>query len=81
MEIIKGLMILQQFIDPVIACAKVSLNRKALEDILKTGTIPDGLPKNLPQASKILPIYTPSSLAYCGISHSPYFQNGLPGLN
>lgn len=45
MEIIKGLMILQQFIDPVIACAKVSLNRKALEEILQTGTIPDGLPK------------------------------------
>lgn len=45
MEILSGRIILQQVVNEVIACAKLSSGRAHLETILKTGEKPKGLPK------------------------------------
>lgn len=52
MEIIKGLLILQQVIDEVVTSAKLSQNKAELLDVLQHGTILDGVPKKMHKTIK-----------------------------
>lgn len=52
MEVIKGLLILQQVIDEVIASAKNSNGKKELQDVLENGTLLDGVPKQYHETIK-----------------------------
>lgn len=45
MEVIKGLLIMQQFIDEVIASARVATNKAELREVLETGKVLKGVPK------------------------------------
>lgn len=52
MEVIKGLLILQQVIDEVIASAKNSNGKKELQEVLEKGKVLDGVPKSYHQTIK-----------------------------
>lgn len=52
MEIIKGLLILQQVIDEVVMSAKLSQSKDELLDVLQHGTILDGVPKKMHKTIK-----------------------------
>lgn len=52
MEIIKGLLILQQVIDEVVMSAKLSSNKDELLDVLQHGTILEGVPKKMHKTIK-----------------------------